>query len=58
MGGLDVANGDALLRVRGSTLVVVGHSLRVQDLLEGVWRGVEGLDEAEGTCDRSFPRSK
>ena len=26
MGGLDVANGDTLLRVRGSTLVVVGHS--------------------------------
>jgi len=43
MGGLDVANGDTLLPV-----------LRVQDLQEGV----EGLDEAEGTCDRSFPRSK
>jgi hypothetical protein len=54
MGGLDVANGHALLRVRSSTLVVVGHSLRVQDLLEGV----EGLDEAEGRCDRSFPRSR
>jgi hypothetical protein len=30
-----VANGNALLRVRGSTLIVVGRGLIVQDLLEG-----------------------